>query len=127
LIRDDVAEEIDRNHRELEGLGGRVRSFSVPYGSSADLTPPLIEHLRRSGHEAAFLSESVANPRMLNQFEVDRVSLRQDRPDRVFFEIEVMPRIRAVRNRLLGRRRVRGDVHSSDAQMRGWSLAENRD
>jgi peptidoglycan/xylan/chitin deacetylase (PgdA/CDA1 family) len=127
LSSEEFSEEIGRNQRELEAIGGPVRSFSVPYGSSADLTVPLIEHLRRSGHEAAFLSESVANPRMSNQFQVDRVSLRQDRPDRMFFEIEVMPRIRAVRNRLLGRRCVSGDLCSSDAQVGGWSLAENRD
>jgi peptidoglycan/xylan/chitin deacetylase (PgdA/CDA1 family) len=98
-------QEIDRNKAELESLSGRkVRSFSLPYGSSADLTGDLARHLHLSGHEAVFLSESVANPRGADLFHLDRVSPRADGEDVFFFEMEVLPRFRAIRNRFLRRR-----------------------
>lgn len=96
----DYALEIDRNKQELEILSRtRVRSFSQPYGSTKDITPELIKHLRQSGHETVFLSESVANPRRLNLFHLDRVSTCAVAYDRLFLEIEVLPRLRAIRNR----------------------------
>ena len=62
LSAGDFAAEIDRNKAVLEAVSGRkVRSFSVPYGSSADLTTDLVAHLRRSGYEAIFLAEGRAN------------------------------------------------------------------
>ncbi|HVU46961.1 MAG TPA: polysaccharide deacetylase family protein [Terracidiphilus sp.] len=97
----DFALEVDRNKEELESLSGaKVRSFSQPYGSSKDVTPELILHLKRSGHEAVFLSESVANPQRPNLFHLDRVSTCAAADDTLFFEIEVLPRLRAIRNRL---------------------------
>jgi peptidoglycan/xylan/chitin deacetylase (PgdA/CDA1 family) len=101
LSREDFAQQVDRNKAELEAASGtKVRSFSQPYGSSRDVTPELGEHLYRSGHEAVFLSESVANPRGADSFHLDRVSSRAESDDTFFFEIEVLPRLRAVRNRL---------------------------
>jgi peptidoglycan/xylan/chitin deacetylase (PgdA/CDA1 family) len=101
LTRGDFAEEIDRNHTELTALSGNaVRAFSLPYGSSADLTDTLEEHLRLSGYEAVFLSESVANSGSGRAFQLDRVSWRASSDDGFFFEIEVLPRLRAIRNRL---------------------------
>jgi len=97
----DFSSEVDRNKAELEALSGtKVRSFSQPYGSSKDLTPELAEHLERTGHQAAFFSESVANPQSADLFHLDRVSTRAESDDILFFEIEVLPRLRAVRNRL---------------------------
>jgi peptidoglycan/xylan/chitin deacetylase (PgdA/CDA1 family) len=94
-------EEIDRNKVELESLSGtKVRSFSLPYGSSEDLTADLINHLQSSGHEAVFLSESVTNPRGADPRRIDRVSPRGAGEDVFFFEMEVLPRLRAIRNRL---------------------------
>lgn len=101
LSAESAGEEIDRNKAELENLSGRkVQSFSLPYGSSADLTSDLVEHLKLSGHQAVFLSESVANGLGVDQFQFDRVSTRADGDDSLFFEIEVLPRLRAIRNRL---------------------------
>jgi peptidoglycan/xylan/chitin deacetylase (PgdA/CDA1 family) len=101
LSREDFGPEVDRNKAELESLSGaNVRSFSQPYGSSRDLTSDLKEHLERSGHKAVFLSESVANPRGTDPFHLDRVSTRAESDDRLFSEIEVLPRLRAVRNRV---------------------------
>jgi peptidoglycan/xylan/chitin deacetylase (PgdA/CDA1 family) len=101
LSRDDFGPEIDRNKAELEALSGtKVRSFSQPYGSSKDVSRDLVEHLERSGHKAVFLSESVANSRGADLFHLDRVSIHAESDETFFFEIEVRPRLRAVRNRL---------------------------
>jgi peptidoglycan/xylan/chitin deacetylase (PgdA/CDA1 family) len=95
----DFGSEVDRNKAELEDISGtKVRSFSQPYGSSTDLTPELANHLQRSGHQAAFLSESVANREGADPFHLDRVSSRAERDDAFFMEIEVLPRLRAIRN-----------------------------
>jgi len=99
--RQDFIAEVDRNKEELEAVSGtKIRSFSQPYGSSKDVTPELAEHLDRSGHQAVFLSESVANLRRANLFHLDRVSTSAESDDTLFFEIEVLPRLRAIRNRL---------------------------
>jgi hypothetical protein len=101
LAQQDFAFEVDKNKEELEALSGtKVRSFSQPYGSSKDVTPELIQHLKQSGHEAVFLSESVANPQRPNLFHLDSVSTCAAADDKLFFEIEVLPRLRAIRNRL---------------------------
>ena len=97
----DFGAEVDRNKAELESASGtKVRSFSLPYGSSEDLTPKLAEHLERTGHKAAFFSESVANPWRADPFHLDRVGTWAESDDALFFEIEVLPRLRAVRNRI---------------------------
>lgn len=100
----EFAQEIDRNKADLEAvMGTRVRAFSQPYGSSKDLTPELARHLEYTGHEAVFLSESTANPRGAERHHLDRVNARVDRDDALFLDLEVLPRLRAVRNRVFGR------------------------
>jgi len=97
----DFVAEVDRNKAELEALSGtRIRSFSLPYGSSKDLTGELAEHLERCGHQAIFLSESVANPRRLDLLRLDRISTCAENDEALFLEIEVLPRLRSIRNRL---------------------------
>ena len=104
LSAEDVRNEVERNQVELELLTGRpVRSFSIPYGSSADLNTEVKVALKRSGHHAVFLSESVSNREPNSRLPLDRVSLRSTRPDALFFDIEVLPRLRALRNRFIGR------------------------
>lgn len=101
LSTEEFGLEIDRNKAKLEAVSGtKVRSFSQPYGSSADLTRDLAEHLERSGHQAVFLSESCSNPRGADPLHLDRISTRAGSDGAFFFEIEVLPRLRAVRNRL---------------------------
>jgi peptidoglycan/xylan/chitin deacetylase (PgdA/CDA1 family) len=103
LSRKDFDGEINRNKAVLEENSGMpVRSFSVPYGSSADLDTALEDHLRRTGHEAIFLSESLANPPSGDRFRLDRVSVKARGDAELFSELEVMPRLRTVRNRLSG-------------------------
>ena len=66
LLAEDFAGEIDRNKAVLEAASGtRVRSFSVPYGSSADLTSDLATHLHRSGDTRQFSSQRVRPIRRL--------------------------------------------------------------
>lgn len=104
ITPENFGDEVDRNKVDLEAVSGRkVRSFSVPYGSSKDLTIDMVRHLELSGHQAVFLSESVANHRDADPSHLDRVGIRADRDDRLFFEVEVQPRLRAIRNRLFRR------------------------
>jgi peptidoglycan/xylan/chitin deacetylase (PgdA/CDA1 family) len=103
LSESDFDEEVARNKAVLEDISGRlVRSFSVPYGSTADLTPALSAHLRSTGHEAIFLAESVANPTGVDLFEMNRVSVKGRSDAELFSEIEILPRLRMLRNRLSG-------------------------
>jgi peptidoglycan/xylan/chitin deacetylase (PgdA/CDA1 family) len=97
----ELTSEIGGNKGALEAISGRpVRSFSQPYGSSRDLTDAVKTHLRQSGHEAAFLSESVANQRNADPFHLDRVSICAEEDGSLFFELEILPRIRARRNQM---------------------------
>jgi peptidoglycan/xylan/chitin deacetylase (PgdA/CDA1 family) len=102
LSTEDFALEIDRNKAVLEKVSGsKVRSFSVPYGSSADLTSDLAAHLHRSGYEAVFLAESRVNRPRSDRFRLDRTSLRTAGDGALFSEIEILPRLRTMRNSLL--------------------------
>jgi peptidoglycan/xylan/chitin deacetylase (PgdA/CDA1 family) len=99
LARNEIFGEVERNKTELEAKSGsRVRSFSQPYGSSKDLSPDLVDYLRRTGHEAVFLSESVANPSKPNLFRLDRIGSQAKNHGALLVEIELMPRLRAIRN-----------------------------
>ena len=103
LSAGDFAAEIDRNKAVLEAVSGRkVRSFSVPYGSSADLTSELVTHLQRSGCEAIFLAEGRANSSRTDESHLDRVSIRASSDAAFFSEIEILPRLRKIRNSLFG-------------------------
>jgi peptidoglycan/xylan/chitin deacetylase (PgdA/CDA1 family) len=101
LSRDELGPEIDRNKTLLEAISGRtVRSFSLPYGSSADLTTEVGAHLEGSGHQAVFLVESVANRQRGDRTDYYRVSINATSDATLFSEIEVLPRLRGLRNRL---------------------------
>jgi peptidoglycan/xylan/chitin deacetylase (PgdA/CDA1 family) len=103
LSQENLDAQVDKNKADLETISGtKVRSFSQPYGSSIDVTPELVQHLERSGHAAIFLSESVANRKGADPLHLDRVSVRADSNATLFFELEVLPRLRAIRNRLFG-------------------------
>jgi hypothetical protein len=98
----EFAGEIDTNKAVLEEISGtKVRSFSVPYGSSVDLTADLAQHLQRSGYKAAFLAEGRANSTGTPRFHLDRVSVKASTDAALFSEIEILPRLRRIRNRIL--------------------------
>lgn len=102
LLTDEFTEEIDQNRAVLEAISGqKVQTFSVPYGSSADLTPALRAHLQRSGYEAIFLAEGRANLQRCPWLPLDRVSIKAGSNAALFSEIEVLPRLRTIRTRLL--------------------------
>jgi peptidoglycan/xylan/chitin deacetylase (PgdA/CDA1 family) len=105
LLAAEFAEEIDQNRAVLEGVSGRkVRTFSVPYGSAADLTTQLLPHLQRSGYEGIFLADGCTNSPNTSRLRLDRISVKAGSNAALFSEIEVLPRLRATRNRLLAPR-----------------------
>lgn len=86
---------------ELERLAGRrVRSFSVPYGNEADLTPALLETLRASGHEAIFLVHARSNRRRPAPDVWYRTSLTNQPPGALTRKLAVLPALRTVRHAL---------------------------
>jgi peptidoglycan/xylan/chitin deacetylase (PgdA/CDA1 family) len=101
LRADDFDREIVMNKTQLETMTGRpVRSFSVPYGNAEDLTDELLVQLRSSGHEATFLVESSTNTRETDIHRLNRVSVHARTNADLFTELEVLPRLRSIRNRL---------------------------
>jgi peptidoglycan/xylan/chitin deacetylase (PgdA/CDA1 family) len=130
LLAGEFAEEIDRNRAVLEGISGRkIRTFSVPYGSDADLTTQLLPHLQRSGYEALFLAEGCSNSPHTSRLCLDRVSVKAVGNAALFSEIEVLPRLRTTRNRLLvpwwGSRR--NSSHWKTAMPTTWNYPPGKD
>jgi peptidoglycan/xylan/chitin deacetylase (PgdA/CDA1 family) len=103
LAGPDFCTEIDNNRAILESIAARrVRAFGLPYGSVSDFTPSLEEHLKRSGYQAAFLVESRTNTVATSLYLLNRVSVHSDSDGSLFGEIEVLPRLRAIRDALWG-------------------------
>jgi peptidoglycan/xylan/chitin deacetylase (PgdA/CDA1 family) len=101
LRGDDFDREIVLNKTELENMTGKpVRAFSVPYGNAEDLTDELLNQLRRSGHEAAFLVESSSNTADTDLHRLNRVSIHATTYPDLFAEVEILPRLRSIRNLL---------------------------
>ena len=104
----DFYREIDHNKFLLEKISERkVRAFSVPYGSVADLTPNLESHLRKSGYEAAFLVESRPNTQATDFYHFNRVSIQSTSNGASFAEIEVLPRLRGIWDWFSGTRKTK--------------------
>ena len=102
LTANDFCEEVDRNKAVLEfATGKEVRAFSVPYGHTEDLPNKLVDHLWRSGHKALFLVEGLSNPASIDFRRVYRVSVQSRSNAQFFSELEVMPRVRSIRQFLL--------------------------
>jgi peptidoglycan/xylan/chitin deacetylase (PgdA/CDA1 family) len=103
LSVEEFAGEIDRNKAVLEATSRtKVRSFSVPYGSAADLTTEFEAYLQRSGYEAIFFAEGRVNSLRAHRSRLDRVSIQASTDAAFFSEIEVLPRLRKLRNSLFG-------------------------
>jgi peptidoglycan/xylan/chitin deacetylase (PgdA/CDA1 family) len=103
-----IADEASAHHelvdfaRELESLmGASVRAFSYPYGHRRDATPQVERALRASGHRALFLAES--RPHVPNGagWLWNRVCMDGCPSWRVRPALELLPPIRAQRDRLL--------------------------
>lgn len=104
LVDADFDVELTGNRVALEALTSRpVTAFSVPYGSKADLTPTVAAALAAAGHEQVFLVEGQLNHGPLSGDRLVRVSIKSRTDLGSVLEIEVWPRIRRVRDRLLSR------------------------
>jgi peptidoglycan/xylan/chitin deacetylase (PgdA/CDA1 family) len=94
-------DQLVEHARRLESLTGRpVRAFSYPYGYRHDATPIVERVLRRSGHEASFLAESRPHLRGTYGRLWNRVALDGCPTWRIGAELELMPAVRARRDRL---------------------------
>lgn len=130
LSATDLAGEIDRNKTVLEAISGtKVRSFSVPYGSSVDLTDDLSLHLQRSGYQAIFLAEGRANSSRGRESHLDRVSIKASTDAAFFSEIEILPRLRTMRNWLLASNSASAPRHAhlQKAMPPTWDGAAGKD
>ena len=117
LSAGDLVGEIDKNKAVLEATSGtKVRSFSVPYGSSADLTTDLEAHLQRSGYKAVFLAEGRANSSRTHESHLDRVSIKASTNATFFSEIEILPRLRTIRTSLFSTANVEPCWGTSDLE-----------
>ena len=98
--------EIGHNREVLEGMvSAPVRAFSFPYGHRADATPVVRHELERTGTKAAFLVHALPNTDDTDRYGYHRVSLHAGDNVDTFSAVEVLPRLRLLRNRLR-----RGDV-----------------
>jgi peptidoglycan/xylan/chitin deacetylase (PgdA/CDA1 family) len=94
-------DELVGHARRLESLTGRpVRAFSYPYGLREDARPIVERVLRESGHEALFLAESRPHLKGTLGRLWNRVALDGCPPWRIRAELELMPALRARRDRL---------------------------
>lgn len=88
----------------LESITGKaVRTFSVPYGSPVDLTDELATYLSDSGHELVFLARNRSNTPTTSFNHLNRVDIHTGSDGDSFVEIEILPRLRSLADRLLGR------------------------
>jgi peptidoglycan/xylan/chitin deacetylase (PgdA/CDA1 family) len=109
--------------RRLESLTGHpVRAFSYPYGCRDDATPMVERVLRESGHEALFLAESRRHLSGTLGRLWNRVALDGCPPWRIGAELEIMPPMRAGRDRL---QKAAGLVRTRSGGRRSWSYARH--
>ncbi len=101
LDRNGAEKEIAGAWKTLEAWAGqRVRAFSFPYGSAADHTPMARSVLEALGCEATFVVEGRCNSERLAQ-PLRRISPRDCPVERLAWELEVKPLLRACRGRLM--------------------------
>jgi peptidoglycan/xylan/chitin deacetylase (PgdA/CDA1 family) len=94
-------DQLVEHARRLESLTSRpVRAFSYPYGHRDDARPIVERVLRESGHEASFLAESRPHVRGTLGRLWNRVALDGCPAWRIGAELELMPALRASRDRL---------------------------
>ena len=82
--------------------GQKIRSFAMPYGHEDDLTPPVLEALRRSGHKAIFLVHGRMNTFRPHKDVWYRVSLHNETPDILNRELSYLPMLRTIKKKVVG-------------------------
>lgn len=101
LAPEETVRQIDGNQAVLHDLTGRrSRAFSVPYGSPRDLTPDVVRRLESTGENVVFVVEGRPNPEQLDLTHIDRVSLKGKNAADGFWDIEILPRMRDIRETL---------------------------
>jgi peptidoglycan/xylan/chitin deacetylase (PgdA/CDA1 family) len=100
IVDDEVADRELVQHKHLleEWAGAPVRAFSYPYGNPLDATPFVEGILAGSGHEATFLVASRPNGRRRAGGAWNRVGLDNQSLSRLGLQLEVLPRLRAVKD-----------------------------
>lgn len=99
LRGEDRRAEVVGAKEALEEMTGRpVRTFSVPYGDPADLSPEMLALLRASGHEATFLVQQRWNGWRPAPDVWYRTSLLDEGPEALWPAIELRPRWRSLRH-----------------------------
>jgi len=97
LHQADYDTELLGSRDELVRMTGHpVRTFSVPYGGSVDLTTGVKSYLLNSGHHALFLVEGLLNGPHQTLDRLDRVSLKGVTDHETFTEMELLPRLRKI-------------------------------
>lgn len=101
LDEQSFQDEVADNLIELERMTSQpVTSFSYPYGHRSDATSFMRGRLQQAGTEAAFLVHALPNPPRIEPLAYHRVSLHAGDGLDTFSAVEVLPRLRAVRNRM---------------------------
>jgi peptidoglycan/xylan/chitin deacetylase (PgdA/CDA1 family) len=101
-IRDERAcevELVDHKRQLEEWSGAEVRSFAYPYGYRRDATPLIERSLAASGHLAHFLVESRPNG-LSPRTTWNRVCLDGVPASQLALALEVLPRLRVLKDRL---------------------------
>lgn len=103
LTESEISIEIGAAKAELERLSdSEVRSFSIPYGHEDDLTPPVHEAIRASGHKATFLVHARANIHRPAPDVWYRTSLHNEPPNGMAKHLRYLPLLRSAKKALLG-------------------------
>lgn len=94
----EVEQEVVGNQRGLEArTGRRVRAFAFPYGHRTDATEAVVAALRRSGHVVGFVVHGRLNTVRSDPYRRPRISLPAADDRAAFAELELLPRLRALR------------------------------
>jgi peptidoglycan/xylan/chitin deacetylase (PgdA/CDA1 family) len=102
LRAEEINAELVESREHLEVMSGsHVRSFSLPYGREADLTPPVLKALRDSGHEAIFLVQARSNAFRRDEDVWYRVSLHSERTSALPRKLTWLPLVRSLKDRFL--------------------------
>lgn len=102
----ELDEQISGNRRLLAEMTGQpIHGFSVPYGSHLDLPPSVETAIADAGHDVTFLVEGQLNHGQLGGGPLLRVSVAKPSPLGGAVELEVLPRLRRLRDAVRGTRR----------------------
>jgi peptidoglycan/xylan/chitin deacetylase (PgdA/CDA1 family) len=103
LSRDELDIEIRQSRRELQRLSGqKVRCLSIPYGDEQDATENALAFAEGGGHQAIFLVHARSNRFRRRDNAYYRVSLRNERPEKLALALRILPILRSLRHAFAG-------------------------